>query len=105
MAKRKKPKPSSDKPRRKRLGKDQPCPCGSGQTYGRCCYDKDFEFVVNDDGNIFKVIPMSEELAEIMEEQKRKFIEKYGHEPGPDDHVFFDAPPLGHNASISWWKR
>jgi hypothetical protein len=96
MAKRKKPKPSSDKPTRKRLGKNELCPCGSGRSYGRCCYDKDFEFVVDDDGNIFKAVPMSEELAGIMEEQKRKFIDKYGHEPGPDDHVFFDAPPLEH---------
>ena len=66
---------------RKKLPQSAPCPCGSGKNYGRCCFGKDFEYLVDDDGNIFKSIPMSGELAEVIEEQKRKFTEKHGREP------------------------
>jgi hypothetical protein len=97
MAKRKKkPAPSSGDPTRKMLGKDQPCPCDSGKTYGRCCHGKGFEYLVDVDGNIFKSIPMTDELAEVIQEQKGKFIEKHGREPREDDNLFFDMPPLEH---------
>ena len=81
---------------RKRLGEDQLCPCDSGKTYGDCCSSKEFDYLVDDEGNIFKSIPISPELAEALEEQKQKFIEKYGREPGPADELFFDQPPLEH---------
>jgi hypothetical protein len=81
---------------RKKLSRKAPCPCGSGKKYGRCCYGKDFEYLVDEEGNIFKSIPMSDELAEVIEEQKRKFVEKHGREPDPDDNLFFDMPPLEH---------
>jgi hypothetical protein len=51
---------------------------------------------VDDEGNVFKSIPMSDELAEIIEEQKQRFVEKFGREPGPGDNLFFDMPPLEH---------
>jgi len=72
------------------------CPCGSGQTYGDCGYEKRFEYLVDEDGTIFKSKPVSNELAEIIKEQKRKFQEEHGREIGPDDKLFFDAPPLEH---------
>jgi hypothetical protein len=80
----------------KRLPRNAPCPCGSGKTYGRCCLNKGFEYLVDEEGDIFKSIPMSDELAEALEEQKRKFVEKYDREPGPGDNLFFDMPPLEH---------
>jgi len=52
--------------------------------------------LVDEDGTIFKSIPVPDELVEVIEEQRQKFIEKYGREPGPDDRLFFDAPPLEH---------
>jgi hypothetical protein len=79
---------------RKKLSRKAPCPCGSGRKYGRCCYGKEFEYLVDEEGNIFKSIPMSDELAEVIEEQKRKFVEKHGREPGPGDNLFVDMPPL-----------
>ena len=81
---------------RKKLAHNAPCPCGSGKPYGDCCYDKGFEYLVDEDGTIFKSIPMSGELAKVIEEQKRKFVETHGREPGPGDDLFFDMPPLEH---------
>jgi predicted glycoside hydrolase/deacetylase ChbG (UPF0249 family) len=51
---------------------------------------------VDENGNAFKSIPMSEEVAQVVEEQRQRFVEQFGREPGPDDRVFFDAPHQEH---------
>jgi hypothetical protein len=81
---------------RKELSRNALCPCGSDKEYKHCCYGKSFEYQEGEDGNIFKSVPLSDEMSEILEEQKQKFIEKYGREPGSKDKLFFDMPPLEH---------
>ena len=81
---------------RKKLSRNAPCPCGSGKKYKHCCHGKDFEFLEDEEGTIFKSIPMSDEMGEIIAEQKQKFTEKFGREPGPGDKLFFDMPPVEH---------
>jgi hypothetical protein len=41
-------------------------------------------------------LPVSDELREIIDEQRERFVQKYGREPGAGDRLFFDAPPLEH---------
>jgi hypothetical protein len=79
-----------------RLPPDAPCPCGSGKKYEHCCYDKGFEWLVDEDGTVFKSMPMPAELGEIVAEQRQRFVAKFGREPEPDENLFFDAPPLEH---------
>ena len=81
---------------RKKLSRNAPCPCGSGKKYKHCCHGKDFEYLVDEDGTIFKSIPMSDEMGEVIAEQKQHFLEKFGREPGPGDNLFFDMPPVEH---------
>jgi hypothetical protein len=81
---------------RRRLSRNATCPCGSGKKYKHCCYGKHFDYEQDDDGTIFKSIPMSQEMVDLLEEQRQKFIEKYGREPGPNDPVFFDMPHPEH---------
>lgn len=76
----------------RRLSPDAACPCGSDKEYGDCCHDKGFDWVVDEDGNIFKSVPVTEELAEVIEEQRQKFIEQHGREPDPGDNLFFNMP-------------
>jgi hypothetical protein len=64
--------------------------------YRDCCHDKGFDHLVDEDGTIFKSIPMSDGLAKVVEEQQRKFIEQHGREPAPGDNLFFDMPPFEH---------
>ena len=80
----------------KRPPRNAPCPCGSGKKYKHCCSKKDFEWLEDEDGNTIKSIPMSDDVGEIVEQQRLGFVEQFGREPGPDDKVFFDAPPLEH---------
>ena len=78
-------------PRRK-LPPNSPCPCNSGKKYEHCCHDKGFDWVVDENGNIGKSVPVSDELAEVIKEQHQKFAEEFGREPGPDDNLFFNMP-------------
>jgi hypothetical protein len=77
---------------RKKLSRNARCPCGSGKKYKHCCYGKSFDYEEDEDGTIFKSIPMSQEMVDLLEEQRQEFIQKYGHEPGPNDPIFFDMP-------------
>lgn len=54
----------------------------SGKKYKQCCIDRDFEWVVLDDGQIAKSVPVADEVKEIV---------KRGPQSGP---VFANAPPL-----------
>jgi len=86
---------------RKKLSRNAPCPCGSGKKYKHCCYSKGFEYVEEDDGTVFKSIPMTDDMKAVLEEQRQKFVEKHGREPGPNDPVFFDMPHPEHLEHIT----
>ena len=92
---------------RKKLPRNAPCPCGSGKKYKRCCWNKGFDWVEDEDGSILRSVPMSDEMVDIVKEQQQRFVEKHGREPGPEDHVFFDAPPFEHveHAMVEGMKK
>ena len=81
---------------RRKVSRNALCPCGSGKKYKQCCGRKDFEWVEDDDGDIFKAMPISDEMKEILEEQRQAFIATQGREPDPDDPLFPDMPPFEH---------
>lgn len=81
---------------RKKLSRNAPCPCGSGKKYKHCCYSKGFDYEKDDEGTIFKSIPLSEETVDLLDEQRQESIKKYKREPGPNDPVFFDMPHPEH---------
>ena len=75
-----------------KVSRNDPCPCGSGRKYKRCCYAKAAPLVQGPDGELAHALPMSDEMVEILQRQREKFVARYGREPGPDDPIFFDAP-------------
>lgn len=81
---------------RKEYPRSAACPCGSGKTYERCCLTKGIEYVQDEDGEVAKSVPIDAEVRQVLDEQRRRFVEEFGREPGPGDKVFFDAPPLEH---------
>lgn len=81
---------------RKKISRNAPCPCESGKKYKHCCYKKGFDYVEDDKGTVFKSVPITDEMRKVLEEQRQKFIEKFGREPGPTDEVFFDMPHPEH---------
>lgn len=81
---------------RKRISRNAPCPCGSGKKYKHCCCGKGFEWQEDQDGGVYKSVPLSDDMTDILEQQRQRFVEKYGREPGLNDPIFFDVPPVEH---------
>jgi hypothetical protein len=79
---------------RHQLSRNAPCPCGSGKKYKHCCRGKGFAWAEDDQGNLFRDVPLPGEALPLLEEQRWKFRQQFGREPGTEDLVFFDAPPL-----------
>jgi len=81
---------------RKKVSRNAPCPCGSGKKYKKCCWGKGFDWEEDEGGNLYQSTPISPEVADILQAQRQRFIDKHGREPGPDDPVFFDLPHPEH---------
>ena len=75
-----------------KVSRNDPCPCGSGRKYKRCCYAAAAPLVRRADGELAHELPIGPEMAEILQRQREKFIARYGREPGPDDPIFVDVP-------------
>ncbi|MBI2478818.1 MAG: SEC-C domain-containing protein, partial [Planctomycetia bacterium] len=81
---------------RRNVSRNAPCPCGSGKKYKHCCLRKGFEWLEDDDGGIFKSVPISDEMKALLDEQRLSFIAEHGREPGPEETVFHDLPHFEH---------
>jgi hypothetical protein len=81
---------------RKRISRNARCPCGSGKKYKHCCYGKDFDYEEDDDGTVFKSIPLDPEMRKVLEGLRQAFVKKHGREPGPNDSVFPNLPHAEH---------
>ncbi len=53
-------------------------------------YSKKGEFELTDYDDGSRSLIVSPELEEALKEQRKKFIEKFGREPTPDEPIFFD---------------
>jgi hypothetical protein len=73
----------------KEYPRNSPCPCGSGKKYKVCCAQKGIKYVTKR-GEVSRVAPMSPELSDVFQEQRKAFVAKFGREPGPGDPILFD---------------
>src|SRR5689334_11910537 len=73
---------------RKPFPRNERCPCGSGDKYKRCCFQKGFTYQVDDEtGEVIRAVPLNREarteLDNALAVQREKFIAKFGREPVP----------------------
>lgn len=68
------------------------CPCQSGKKYRECCWEKDFDWMIDDNKNFFRSTPMSPEVVEIFKKQEEEFKRIYGRNPRGEDPVSFFFP-------------
>ena len=78
---------------RRRYGRNHPCPCGSGRKYKQCCWGRGFTWTVDAQGHLTREVPLAADLLAALEQQRQRFVQHHEREPGPDDLLFFDAPP------------
>lgn len=76
-----------------RVGRNDPCPCGSRKKYKKCCWDGAFTWVRDDQGEITKVVPISEEIRSGIADHVGHLHEFYERELRPDDLLFPPEDP------------
>ncbi len=78
----------------RKRSRNAPCPCGSGKKYKLCCWSKGFSWVEDEQGQLGREVPLSAEALEALQAQRQQLQQHFGRDPGPEDPLFFDAPPL-----------
>lgn len=69
--------------------KNSKCPCTSGRIYSECCKRKTLRWLIDDEGNFHKRIPLSSEVTEILKEASADFQRIFNREPKKNtDPVF-----------------
>ncbi|MGO4729737.1 DUF5677 domain-containing protein [Paenibacillus sp. 2KB_22] len=76
---------------KRRPSRNAECPCGSEKKFKKCCINKNFSWILDDDGIYKRSIPIKDpDMIAAMEEHEKRFIEIYGREPKDDDLFFYD---------------
>ena len=75
----------------RKIGPNEPCPCGSGKKYKKCCWSKRFQWLVDEQGNVYRRIPLDD--PDLFDQTMKAFRERHGREPDPHELIFRD---LGH---------
>src|SRR4051812_49739221 len=73
---------------RRKVSRNAPCPCGSGRKYKHCCHGKGFEWQEDEEGGVYKSVPLSDEMADILEQQRQKLIGAGGFPRSPSGSRF-----------------
>ncbi|MBI5545414.1 MAG: SEC-C domain-containing protein [Deltaproteobacteria bacterium] len=74
--------------KRKPLSPNAKCPCGTGRKYKSCCFGKGFHFLVDEDGNISRDVPLHPEVEKLLPEIEKEFAQRHGRPMGPGDRIF-----------------
>jgi hypothetical protein len=79
--------------------RNEPCPCGSGKKFKKCCYAKQFSFQENEGGGFDKLVPMDDELAKLLSQH----IESLGPDVSPDTPLFdkMDFERMEHSMAMA----
>lgn len=72
----------------RKIGRNRPCPCGSGKKFKYCCLGKAFTFIAEDEDTYTQEIPLSDEAWEAISRQIENFRHHFEREPTSDDPLF-----------------
>lgn len=61
------------------------CPCESGRRYAACCKKQAIKWGVNENGEVYKQVPLVPEANEILERMSENFFRVFEREPKKDD--------------------
>jgi len=88
-----------------KVGRNEKCPCGTGEKYKNCCIDKGFTWVRDEDGTVYRSIPKPDELTRLIEEQREAFFQKHGRYPEADDPIFTEPFEIVEHHAVEAMKR
>ncbi len=64
---------------------NDPCPCGSGRKFKKCCKGKDIVWEQDKDGDFYRAIPVEGKLEELIERVDDEICRHFERERLPDD--------------------
>jgi hypothetical protein len=73
---------------RERVSRNDPCPCGSGKKYKKCCWKKNDQWAEDENGTIIREVPMSEDTADRLGDYLDSRRDAEGRELDPDELLF-----------------
>jgi hypothetical protein len=85
--------------------RNQRCPCGSRRLFRNCCIVKRFRWESDGEGGWDRIVPLTEEAIDAFDQMKEQFIQVFGREPGPDDHVSPLAYVTDSESMIDEWVK
>lgn len=68
-----------------KIGRNEPCPCGTGKKYKHCCAGKVFAWDKESEGSFAQEFPVEGDLKDLIEEQRTTFFRHFEREPGAGD--------------------
>jgi hypothetical protein len=71
-----------------KVGRNEPCPCGSQLKYKKCCWNKAFTWNIDDNQQIVKTIPLDQKHADMLKEYIKHREEKLGRKLEEHDRIF-----------------
>ena len=72
---------------RRKRSRNAPCSCGSGKQYKHCCWHKGFAWVEDEQGQVGREVPLSADALAVLDQQRQKFRQRCGRDPGPDGYA------------------
>ena len=76
----------------RKIKRNEQCPCESGKKYKNCCFNKDYEFFENNEGQIIKRIKLDQPIVQdILTKQDVRFRDIFGRERLGNDPIFPDT--------------
>lgn len=64
------------------------CPCGSGLRYSGCCRKRRLKWKIDEDGNVFKEVPLVPEAVEVLDRTKEDYRRIFERDCRKTDPVF-----------------
>lgn len=64
---------------------NDPCPCGSGRKYKKCCKDKDIVWEQDEAGSFYRIIPAEGKLEELVRQLDEEIYKHFERDRLPDD--------------------
>jgi len=76
---------------KRKLSGNAVCPCGSKKKYKDCCTSKKFEWLIDNQGTIYRSVPICPESMPILKQYEKRFVKTFGRKPRGDDPLMFEG--------------
>jgi hypothetical protein len=97
--------PAKPKSRRREIGPEELCPCGSGAKYRYCHKKTTKRFFEQENGDIVAEMPLHPDLAAQLEKSREEFKSIFGRDPYKTDPMIWNRAEVKENTLLKHTKK